>query len=193
MIEWFQNRDNITFVIAVAGFIMSLATWIFNLWNRRVHLEIIADENGLGFSISDVSFINKTLDGDTTGIALVLPCFYINRSSTAISITQILLIGSNGTEYRVALAPEFAFHRFRKMIDTDKVYERIYETTSFPLNLGPLQAEHSPFQVVLPNNVNIKGVKIITNRKTFKCDHLAVSIQRILDEKNQIGYDGKYS
>ena len=187
MLQWFlDNRDDITFWIALFGFLMSLLTWIFNLWNHRVRIEILPDKDRRGFSIGDTELINCAVDGRNQAIELRLPCVYINHSTIPISITQIILYADNGRTYRVETTPQFAVHNFRPMIDSDSVYERFLETTQFPLNLGALQAECSPILFLLPHGVRLVDAEIVTNRKAIWNKSLSTFIQSLLDEKYKV-------
>lgn len=184
--SWFARfGDTITFWIALLGFFMSSATWVFTWWNRRVKIEIVPDKQGEEFGVGERELIGYTVDGSRSVVSITLPCFYINRSGTSIAITQIVFVSSKGREYRAELSPSFAFYKFHKMIDTPSVYERFSETTKFPLNLGPLQAEYSSFLVMLPSDAEITCAKIFTNRKKLKDAHLASTVNSILQEKKE--------
>ena len=122
MLEWwncfFENRDLITFWIAVAGFIMSFSSWVMAFAARHKNLrgKILQIK-----SYADIVYIYLLLE---------------NRSSLPISVDRFVLHMKEGS---YNCTPQPTVISSSRQLQGDKVIaSRSEYSSSFPIHLSPL-------------------------------------------------------
>lgn len=174
-----STADFIVTTISLASLALSIGMWVYTLWKNRANMSSTFDYK------DNLHFCCFT-DYDKTSVFLHIPTLFENHSSLPISITQILLIDKSGNSYRAHFFEGFASHRFRRMIDTDAVYEKITETARFPIYMGELGARYEILSFSFPaSTINeISEVRIYTNRKRFvKKDQLETLNKELLSKR----------
>lgn len=98
--SWICSKENITFVIAVAGFILSLWNFFFDLWRNRCALS--------------VEYINHYCGIHPNGNGLLqLRLNIVNESSAPIAVSRMFLL-HNGKEIEF-LFPSLCVWEFTKL------------------------------------------------------------------------------
>lgn len=150
--------DWITFGIAVAGFLMSLASWVRTLWKERKHLDVSIDFNcdyGCAFFSS-------------RGLNAVFAIRFENKSTNSIAVTYVEIMEKSGASYRANLAPGYVFLKRRRDPDPSVgLYERVIESAKFPIEICGLGAAYEYVQFLLPREVcscDVVAVVVHTNR-----------------------------
>ena len=131
MLQWFlDNREDITFWIAVAGFFISVWSIARQLWRERKNLSVkIEIQNEL-----------NCFPRENTNSILCIFILFENHSMNPISITKVELYTPNQTVI-AQLNPHFIGHLFRRLCDTETpFYERFIESAKFPIELSALGA-----------------------------------------------------
>ncbi len=150
--------DWITFVIAVAGFLMSLASWIRSLWIERKNLIVSMDFE----SQYKESFLSSLCLNATIAFA------FENKSSNSIAVTFIEIQTKSGKKYRASLIPGYVAHKWRNEIDPRvSAYDRFVESAAFPVNICPFGAAYEYIVFSLPKNRewnDLSQVIVHTNR-----------------------------
>lgn len=117
----FFTKENITFLIAVAGFILSVAQLLSSLWKKRYNLRI----TNTGYSLTTPKD-NPKLREYTFGF------FVENLSSNPINIIYLAAQCKNGSFYRCTLTHRFFKEHFMSP-GTDRPYP--FFTADFPIHL----------------------------------------------------------
>lgn len=176
------SYETISIILSGFAIALSIITWGERYFSRRTKLTLEIDQNGRALSVGEYS---EFATGKEV-LGLTIPCYIINEVESSVSITQIQFWDSQGAVYRAAVSPEFAFHRFRKLVDTEGFYERIDETAIFPINLGPMQASYELLRVMLPMDVCLVGAKVVTNKRTKDVSNVASSVQILINQYRNI-------
>ena len=116
------TKENITFVIAVAGFLLSTAQLLFGLWKKRYNLKLI----NTGYYLI-VSKENPDLRQYAFGF------FVENHSSNPINIMYLAAQCKNGSYFRCTLTHRFLKEHFLPT-GTDRTYQ--FFTSDFPIHLA---------------------------------------------------------
>lgn len=156
MINWLNNWTNITGVIAIAGFLLSVASWARTLWAERKNIEVSFDFES---RYMDTVLSSKYL---TAAIAVSIE----NKSSNSIAVTFIELLTKTKEKYRANLEPGFVARKHTTgYVRQD--YERFIESAKFPLQICPLGAAYEYILFSLPKDrdwEDIEEIIVQTNR-----------------------------
>lgn len=144
-----MNKDNITLIIAVLGFVMSLITWVKNSVMQRKKL--IGKVLGIK-SYADVTFIHLLLE---------------NKSILPISVTWIAL-KCNDESYPCTPLPVLVFENIRKSGSEIVEIKREY-STPIPITIGELGAVNAlvlfeNLRQLPPNDATHLNLQVCTNR-----------------------------
>jgi hypothetical protein len=154
MLKWLLERENITFVIAVAGFAMSAASWVFTLVTQHKKIAITVSRWNC---IEDVCF------------------FYIgieNRSRLPISITKVEL-QTGDTWVTCTLHPEFIHSDTQHDSSGAVIASRVYYSLDMPIQIDSLGAAcgyllfQGPRQMLETTSTQAT-VRVSTNRGAAK-------------------------
>jgi len=118
LISWLQNQENITFLIAVLGFLMSLGSWVYTGLMRRKKLRFKVHA---WQQTDDVFYIFLQIE---------------NFSELPISITRIQAFISGEPKDCTAI-PTFVYG-YRKLNDTDQIASKEFFSMQMPIELNPL-------------------------------------------------------
>ena len=150
-------------IIAVAGFFMSLTTWVQKLWEGRKNLAATIDFD----SHSTLAFYTSS------SIWLSLAFLFENKSSNPITLSYAT-ITFDKTIYKCQMHKEYVEHRFRKLIDTNTAfYEHFIESAEFPINIDSKTSVYEYIKFQLPFSADVQFEKIScltlnTNRGEIK-------------------------
>lgn len=150
--------DWVTFGIAVAGFLMSLGSWIRSLWIERKNLIVSMDfESQYKESFLSSLYLNA-----------VIAFTFENKSSNSIVVTFIEIQTTSGEKYRANLTPGYVAHKWHNEIDPGvSTYERFIESAAFPVNVCPFGAAYEYIIFSLPKDRewnDLNQIIIHTNR-----------------------------
>lgn len=153
--SWFNH---VTFWIAVAGFLMSLVSWICTAWNRRKRLKVTVDLSA-PYNKSYMTSLSLSIN---------LAFWFESKSTNPIAINCVWLIFTDKSEFRSELSKLFVCHNFRRLLDTNtEYYERFTESADFPIEIGAYGAAYEYIQFTLPKECkerNLDSIRIMTNR-----------------------------
>ncbi len=172
--------DVVAIVISALALIGSASNWTYVFWKNRVNLRIEIEHDDL----DEISIVTR--DSSST----YLPCIFINNSTAPVSITKIEIIDSSKRAYTSDITPQFVYHDFKRLIDTDGFYERVVESAKFPLFLEGLEAKYEIIVFDFPANIStpLKGIRIYTNKKIVSADYLLPDFAKTLSEINHERY-----
>lgn len=145
-------KENLTSILGVLGFAISLINLIYNLYHRRkkLNIEILAYH---------IDFQNRHNVYIT----------FINKSTLPISITQLSLI-INNKKFLVKKFQE-SFYSGLKNVD-DNTFDKLIKYSSFPINVDMLSSNQCyvrlDFQLELETLPKILTFEVGTNRGLIK-------------------------
>lgn len=119
-LSWFSNQLNITTVIAVAGFIISCATVIYQAVSKRKRLRV------------------RVLSYDAYKNVMYLTMLFENLSQLPVSITNILYI-EEGEEFNCTSIP-VKISESTERCGSEIIERRISYSEKMPIQLEPLGA-----------------------------------------------------
>ena len=171
--------DIVAITLSVLSLLLSVSMWVYKLWKNRSNIRATFDfKDNLHFCC---------ITGESRRhIFLHVPVLFENCSTLPISITQVVLVDANGNSFRAHFLESFVSHSFRKLIDTDGLYEKIRETAKFPIEIGALGAKYEILSFSFPASKlgDLSKVRIYSNRKVFtKKDQLEILNQEIHDKR----------
>ena len=155
--------DIVAITLSVLSLLLSVSMWVYKLWKNRSNIRATFDfKDNLHFCC---------ITGESRRhIFLHVPVLFENCSTLPISITQVVLVDANGNSFRAHFLESFASHSFRKLIDTDGLYEKIRETAKFPIEIGALGAKYEILSFSFPASKfgDLSKVRIYSNRYIWK-------------------------
>lgn len=159
------TRENLTFVIAVAGFLLSLFNFIKDCWNSRCHLSVIYKNHTAGISRRNKTSINVHL-------------IFENKSSKRIAVTRMFLVFHN-QKYEF-LFPENEVWSFTKRSGGEIIKNDTIYTQQLPFDIDGNGALGGYFRVLLPpeavsdfSKSTVLNLVIYTNRKKLHTSLIA--------------------
>lgn len=137
----FFTKENITFLIAVVGFLLSVAQLLFSLWKKRYNLKI-----------SNTGYYLVTSEYNPNLREYVFGFFVENLSSNPINIIYLKAQCRNGSYHRCLLTHRFFKEHFLPF-GTDRTYQ--FFTSDFPIHLDGNTSKLIFVMFSCPNNEQI--------------------------------------
>ena len=135
MIEWLSVRDNITFLIALAGFGLSLWNFFSDLWRNRCSISVEYISHYCGVHPNGKTVLQLRLN-------------IVNRSSAPISISRMFLI-YQGCEFEF-LFPSVCVWEFAKLKNHEVVKQEEIKSQALPFKIEGRGAVGGYFLVYVP-------------------------------------------
>ena len=140
----YLTKENVTLIIAILGFILSVSQWIYTLWSKRTHFN------------AEIKNISKTtLKGENTYIFSLL---INNLSSAPLVITKVTTQNIDCKYTKKWISERY----FPKFPETDiPITERVF-SSQLPLNFAPHSASLELLVFKIPNGEKLNLASPIT-------------------------------
>ena len=139
IVEWLNVRDNVTFLIAIAGFVMSLYNFFRALWDKRC-----------SFSVDYVShYCSLSKSGKYAEPMFRLN--FVNRSSAPLTVVRMFLL-VDGKKYEF-LFPEQQVYQMTRRQKGETIQTGEVKSQKLPFRVEGKGALGGYFAVYLPTNM----------------------------------------